>query len=475
MARAETIASHGPSGSGSARSADDVARASPRRARACSSIAAGAVEQGELRRRVARAPRRRRGARAGAEVEHAAQRALAQAQRVDRGRVEGVEAGQQAPALGVVALGVGLEDGARRVAHRGGPVEPRTTSSAGSTIGRRGAPAGHALPRAARRRVAPSSSASSATVVSGGSSTRAKSMSSKPIDREVARDAQPALARGQVEAGGDDVVVAEHGGRLLVEQRAGRVAGVVDGDRGQRARQRVGVEAGLGQHAPAGVLAQVEGGGVEGGGEVADAAMAELEQVLEGGRGAALGVEAHRRAPRRPASMSTTCSSGRQRLGRHRPRTAGSRRPGRRAAPRRTAPPSGGRCRCRPAPPCSRPPAPRAGRRAGRGEERVGHVGDQQRDRPRAPQAQRLRGDVGPVAELARARGARFSCVAADTRPRPLPENTSETVDCDTPARLRHVDARHAGVGGGGDGGHATTPEGAVGREAAPARRVFVV
>jgi len=36
-------------------------------------------------------------------------------------------------------------------------------------------------------------------------------------------------------------------------------------------------------------------------------------------------------------------------------------------------------------------------------EERVGHVGNQQRHRARAAQPQGLRGDVGPIAELARA------------------------------------------------------------------------
>jgi hypothetical protein len=40
-------------------------------------------------------------------------------------------------------------------------------------------------------------------------------------------------------------------------------------------------------------------GRVEVGGEVADAAMAQLYQVGEGGGGPTLGVEAHRRAPRR--------------------------------------------------------------------------------------------------------------------------------------------------------------------------------
>src|ERR687896_2239880 len=41
-------------------------------------------------------------------------------------------------------------------------------------------------------------------------------------DGHIVRDPQSAVARGHVEAGGDQVVVAEHGGRPPVEQRARR-------------------------------------------------------------------------------------------------------------------------------------------------------------------------------------------------------------------------------------------------------------
>ena len=174
---------------------------------------------------------------------------------------------------------------------------------------------------------------------------------------------------------------------------------------GHRARQRVGVEAGAAQHPPAGVLAQMEGGGVEVRGQMADAAMAELEQVLEGGRGAALGVEAHRRAPRGPALDEHDLLVGRQALGRHDLEEqvavdrAGAQRLERLLLPAAVV--AGVDQRHGVAGLLRRA----LGAAQDAGEERVGHVGDQQRDRPRAPQAQRLRRDVGPVAELARARG----------------------------------------------------------------------
>ena len=158
-------------------------------------------------------------------------------------------------------------------------------------------------------------------------------------------------------------------------------------------------------------------------------------------------------------SMSTTCSSGPMPSGGI-PRTAGSRRPDRRAAPGRTAPPSAGRWRCRPVPRCSRPPAPRAGRRAGRGR-RTGWS----RRGPAAPRRAR-----SPSAGPARRRWAgsrarvRTGARSPAWRPRrdrgPCPRTERDRRLRDAGA-ARHVDARHAGVGGGGDGGHATTPEGA--------------
>ena len=54
----------------------------------------------------------------------------------------------------------------------------------------------------------------------------------------------------------------------------------------------------------------MEGWCVEGGGEVADAPVAELEEVAEGGGSAALGVEAHRRSPGASVSINTTGWSG---------------------------------------------------------------------------------------------------------------------------------------------------------------------
>jgi hypothetical protein len=116
---------------------------------------------------------------------------------------------------------------------------------------------------------------------------------------QVGGDAQPALAGGEVQTGGDEVVVAEHRCGPLGEQRAGGVVRVVDADRGHGARLSVGFQARLGQNAPAGRLAQVEGWRVEAGREVSDAPVPEPEQVAERGRRPALCVEAHRRAPRR--------------------------------------------------------------------------------------------------------------------------------------------------------------------------------
>src|SRR5918999_6120557 len=71
-----------------------------------------------------------------------------------------------------------LRDERRRVT--GGAVDPRTSSSTGSTtLLRVRLPA--IRPSSSSNEVAPSSSPSRATVVSGGSSARAKSMSSKPM------------------------------------------------------------------------------------------------------------------------------------------------------------------------------------------------------------------------------------------------------------------------------------------------------
>jgi hypothetical protein len=60
-----------------------------------------------------------------------------------------------------------------------------------------------------------------------------------------------------------------------------------------------GIEAGLCEDAAARRLAQVEGGGVEAGGEVTDPPVAEPEEMPEGRCRTALGVEPHRRPPGR--------------------------------------------------------------------------------------------------------------------------------------------------------------------------------
>ena len=184
---------------------------------------------------------------------------------------------------------------------------------------------------------------------------------------------------------------------------------------------------------------------------MADAAVAELEQVAEGRLGAALGVEAHRRASRRPGLDEHDVLVGAHALGWH-------------DLEQQVAVDRAGAQRLEglllPAPVIARVDqrhgvAGLLGRALGpaqdAGEERVGHIGDQQRDRARAAQPQRLRGDVGPVAELAGAaphpllRGRR-DATAALAREH---ERDRRLRDAGT---ARDVDARHAAVGGGGDG-----------------------
>ena len=66
-------------------------------------------------------------------------------------------------------------------------------------------------------------------------------------------------------------------------------------------------------------------------------------------------------------------------------------------------------------------------------EERVGHIGDEEGHGARSAEPERLRGDVGAIAELARAPAHPLLGGLRDA-PWPLPENTSDTVDCETPA-----------------------------------------
>ena len=241
-----------------------------------------------------------------------------------------------------------------------------------------------------------------------------------------------------------------------VEQGQADVAGVVDPDRGEGARLRVGVEPRLAEDALAGGLAQVEGGRVEGGREVADAPVAEVEQVLDRGGRPALGVEADRGAAGRlglhhhdvgvapervrrghleqQVAVDGTRAQGLERLLLPAPVVRGVDQRDRVAGLLRGA----------------------LGAAQDAAEERVGDVGDQQRDRARAAQPQGLGGDVGAVAELAGAAAHALLRLLGDAALALAREDERD-------GRLRHagapsdVDARHAVWGGALDGRNATT------------------
>ena len=85
------------------------------------------------------------------------------------------------------------------------------------------------------------------------------------------------------------------------------------------ARVTGGIEAGGAQHASAGVRAQREGRGVAHRGQMADAPTPQPDQVRQGGRGAVLEGEAHRRAPRAAALDEHDVLVGRAARGRHHP------------------------------------------------------------------------------------------------------------------------------------------------------------
>src|SRR4051812_40515188 len=87
--------------------------------------------------------------------------------------------------------------------------------------------------------------------------------------RQVFGDPDAALARSEVHARGDHVVVAEHSGGHLVEKEQPVHASVLDRDRSEHPRLRVRVETSLAQHAHAALLAMLEGERPEGGGEMA--------------------------------------------------------------------------------------------------------------------------------------------------------------------------------------------------------------
>ena len=204
------------------------------------------------------------------------------------------------------------------------------------------------------------------------------------------------------------------------------------------------------EHAPACCIAQVEGGRVEVGGEVADAAMAELEQVADRRLRAALGVEAHGRAPRGLGLHEHDVLVGAERLRRadleeqvavHR---AGTQRLEGLLLPAAVV----GRVDQRDCVSGRLGGALSAAQDAA--EERVGDVGHQQRDGARGTQPQGLGGHVGAVAELARA--------AANVLLRRLGHAAAALArEDERDRRLRDaggpgdVDARHAVVGGAGD------------------------
>ena len=179
-------------------------------------------------------------------------------------------------------------------------------------------------------------------------------------------------------------------------------------------------------------------------------------QVLEGGGRPALGVEANRGAPGASASIITTCGVGARAPRVRSPRTAGSRRPVRRAAPRTTGPPSDGRSPCRPARPCTRPPA--AARWAPRrtrlknGLVTSGTSSATAREGPAAAPGRRRRA----VAQLA---GAAANALLGRLGHAALALAGEDERD----GRLRHagaasdVDARHAVRGGALDVRNATT------------------
>ena len=224
----------------------------------------------------------------------------------------------------------------------GEPVESRTTSST-PRIREDGAPPASSSARTSKA-CAPRSSASARTVVSGGSRTTREVEVVEADHRDVAGDRQPEVARREVRAAGHEVVVAQQRGgpRLSGEQLAGGDARGLEADRGGGGRVAGGVLAGGAQRRDQRAPAPAEGLLVDVGADVADPAVPERQQVLDGRGDPRLDVEAHERdvlgarldhdgAQVRVAADGAAA----------RPRRTGSRRRRRPGAPRRAASPSG--------------------------------------------------------------------------------------------------------------------------------------
>ncbi len=124
IASAETIASHGPSGSSSSHVAVEVRGAVAEPVAGAVEHPLRAVEQHELGVGVAVGHLDRQRAGAGAEVEHALGRAAEQRERVDRRAVEAVVLRDQPAPVLVVGLGLRVEELAGVVhAAQGGTVD----------------------------------------------------------------------------------------------------------------------------------------------------------------------------------------------------------------------------------------------------------------------------------------------------------------------------------------------------------------
>ena len=156
---------------------------------------------------------------------------------------------------------------------------PRTTSSTGRIRPR--SPASPAItPASASNAAAPSCSGSIAIVVSGGQHLREREVV-EADDRHVLGDPQPELARCEVDAAGQQVVVGVHPGRPVgtPEQREAGAVGVVEPQRGRLVPAPL--EPGVGEHREQALAAQAEGLGVERGRQMPDPPVAEVDQVAD--------------------------------------------------------------------------------------------------------------------------------------------------------------------------------------------------